>query len=202
MAAIITASGAVVAGAFQLLKPKPNENNKSSVGSVSDSSVDSLSNSIEGSVSDSMLAVGTDINQTFSPTVHIHQVEPARDEGSFSSKVESRPTIVEIMDDLNKERKPYERTQVHKHYIGLPVCWPVTFYGVWPPPSYLRDPSWSVRLHSIHNERYGVNLHLDLEQYPRLKIADRGHRAWIEGQIQRADSEDVYLEDGAKLTLE
>ena len=202
MAAIITASGAVAAGAFQLLKPTAKGSHTSSIGAVSDSSVGSLSNSIDGPVTDSMLAVGANITQTFSRTVHNHYTEPAHDESSFSSKVESRPTIAEMMDDLNTERKPYEWTKVHENYIGLSVCWPVTLHGVYPPPTYLRTHNWSVRLHSIHNDMYAVNLDLDLEKYPRLKVADRGDRAWVEGQIKSTSSYEVYLEDGAILTLE
>ena len=181
MAAIITASGAVAAGAFQLLKPTAKGSHTSSIGAVSDSSVGSLSNSIDGPVTDSMLAVGANITQTFSRTVHNHYTEPAHDESSFSSKVESRPTIAEMMDDLNTAR---------------------TLHGVYPPPTYLRTHNWSVRLHSIHNDMYAVNLDLDLEKYPRLKVADRGDRAWVEGQIKSTSSYEVYLEDGAILTLE
>ncbi len=183
IAAIITASGAVVVGVLKLLKPKPKEGVTSTVGDVTDS----------------MVAVGTNINQTFRPTVHNHYVEPAQNADLFSSKVESTPTIADIMNDLDKERKPYEANQVHKHYVGLRVCWPVTVYGVW---EGHRGGSWTIRLPSADNDRLAVTVRVDIEDYPKLKVVERGHRAWVEGRIRDVNTGDVYLEDGAQITLE
>lgn len=180
IAAIITASGAIIVGGLKLLKPKPKEGVTPMVGSVSDS----------------MVAVGTNINQ--SSIVHHHHAEPPQSVDPFYGKVESKPSIVEIMEDLAQERKPYEANQRYKHYAGLPVCWPVTVYGVWENP--LED-TWTIRLESEAGDRNGVIVEIDIKKYPKLKVVARGHRAWVEGTIRKVDS-DVYLAKGAMITLE
>jgi hypothetical protein len=181
IAAIIAASGAVAVGALKLLKPKPKEGVTSTIGDVS------------GSV----VAVGTNINQ--SSIVHHHHAEQTRSADPFYGKAESKPTLLDIMNDLEKERRPYERSQVPKLYIGLRVSWPVLFHGVW-------EPSFgdlaSVRLTTRAHRLYGVVTNIDLDKYPKMKSIDRNHKAWVEGKIWRVDSVNVYLEDKAEITLE
>jgi len=150
-------------------------------------------------VTGSAVAVGTNINQTFSPTVHNHYAESGQNVTPFSDKTASRPSILEIVEDLGKERKPYEASQIHKHYIGILVSWPVVFYAL---HEYPHHSGWTVRLASPENTLYGVSIGIDLERYPKLRVLDRGHKAWVDGKIRAIDSATFYLEDGARITLE
>jgi hypothetical protein len=99
-----------------------------------------------------------------------------------------------------KERKPYEATQRYRHYVGLQVCWPLTVCGVWetiePGRSTLRFESPEV------GEHHSVYVEIYIEEYPKLKVVDQGHRAWVEGNISRVDAGEVSLGKGAKVTLE
>jgi hypothetical protein len=181
IAAIVMASGAIVVGTMKLLKHKQKGRAASTIGDVTDS----------------LVAVGTNIHQTYSPTVYNHYAEPQIAE-PFSNR-ESKPTIADIMEDLAKERKPYEANQIPKHYIGLQVCWPISIEGLW--QSTFSD-TWTVRLASADYERCMVFVVVDIEQCPKLKVVDRGHRAWVKGQIKHVDWGEIYLEDGARITLE
>jgi len=186
IAAIITASGAVVAGAWALLKPK----------SKGDAS------SVVGNMSDSAVAVGTNITQTFAPTVHHHHHDPGsvEDASAFSGKTESKPTFAEIMADLNKERSPFEANQRYKHYSGVRICWPGAFVNVWDSHP---DGRTTVRLAMSADINWdGVTFEVNLNEYPTLRVAEKGHRMWVEGTIRRISHGDIYLEDGALLTLE
>lgn len=182
IASAVVATGAIVAGILKLLKPKAKEGVTSKAGDVSDS----------------MVAMGTNINQSYSPTVHNHYAEPPQNADPFFGKVESTPTIADIMNDLDQKRKPFEANQRYKHYVGLQVCWPVSVYGVWES----RPPGrWTLRLESIESHNHSVIVEINIEEYPKLKVIDRGHPAWVEGKIRSVGIGDVYLELGAKLIL-
>lgn len=109
VAAVITSTASIVVGAFTLLKRKPKK------AAITSTVCD---------VSHSMVAVGEGITQTFSPSVHNHYASPSR-------QTESTPTMTDIANDLEKDRRPFEVNHAHKVYVGLQVCWPVTVYGVW-----------------------------------------------------------------------
>ena len=182
IAAIITGSCGAVVALIQLFKPKPQDR---VISKASD-------------ISDSMVAVGTNINQSYSPTVHNYNA-PAQDGDPFSSKVESTPTIANLINDLEHERRPYEASQAHKAYVGLQVCWPVTFYGLWEDTS--PGGSYTVRLASLDDIRNAVIVYIDIDDYPKLRVAERGHPAWVEGEIRDIDFGNIFLKNGARITL-
>lgn len=120
-----------------------------------------------------MVAVGTNISQSYSPTVHNYHV-PAQDVDAFSNKVESTPTIANIINDLKSERRPYEASQARKAYVDLQVCWPVTFYDLWDDASSVG--CYTVRLASLDDIHDAVMVRIDIDDYPRLRLLNGATR--------------------------
>jgi hypothetical protein len=196
--AIIGASATITVGGFTLWRTTQKKPDlvEQSAAQVQPGSVTS---EVEN-VADSMVAVGTNINQSFSPTVHHHYEASPSDAVPFAEKVESTPTITEVIDDINKDRKPYEMSQVMKHYVGLPICWSMLFYAVW--DDRLEKGGVMVSLKAPENNYHTVVCNIVLDKYPKMRVIDRGHRVWVEGTIRTVDTDAVYLQDGAQITLE
>jgi hypothetical protein len=149
-----------------------------------------------GDVSESLVAVGTNITQ-HQGTVQNYYGVPPQAAGPFNGKVVTKPSMVEIADAI-LAAKPYDRTQIPKNYVGLKVSWPVIFSSI----HSHSEGTWSVMFDSPDAEYRSVSTDVDIDKYPKLKVIEYGHRAWIEGRILRADVRYIQLEDGAEITLE
>jgi hypothetical protein len=149
-----------------------------------------------GDVSESLVAVGTNITQ-HQGTVQNYYGGPPPAAGPFNGKVVTKPSIVEIADAI-LAAKPYDRTQIPKNYVGLKVSWPVIFSSI----DTYREGIWSVTFDSPDEKYRSVSADVDLDKYPKLKVIEYGHPAWIEGRILYADVRSIRLEDGAEITLE
>ena len=156
---------------------------------------------VSGSVSSSPIAVGESINQTFTSTTNnIISNLPQSIE-----KKASRPSPVEI-DRALRDAKPFDKLQIIHNYDGLEVSWPCTFSSI-----TRHDDSWfMVTFKSIPDEidksrDVTIFANIRVEDYPKLKIVDCGHPAWIEGRIKSVHpiiSGVISLEDNPKITLE
>lgn len=149
-----------------------------------------------GDVSESLVAVGTNITQHQGTVQNYYGVAPPP-AGPFHGKVATRPSMVEIANAI-LAAKPYDRTQIPKNYTGMKVSWPVIFYSI----NTDFEGSWYVSFVSPDAEYWAVSTCIDIEKYPKLKVIEYGHPAWVEGRILRADVPVIQLEDGAEITLE
>lgn len=67
----------------------------------------------------------------------------------------------------------------------------------------IRKRLYTVRLASLKDISIAVIIHkVDINDYPKLRVVDRGHRAWVEGTIRDVSSGEICLEDGARIALE
>jgi len=149
-----------------------------------------------GDISEPLVAVGTSITQHHGAVQNCYGVASAP-AGPFRGKVATRPSMVEIADAI-LAAKPYDRTQIPKNYAGVDVSWPVIFSSIHADSV----GTWYVTFDSTDAEYRSVSTKIDIEKYPKLKVIEHGHPAWIEGRILRADVRDIRLEDCAEITLE
>ena len=148
-----------------------------------------------GDVSESLIAVGTNITQHQGTVQNYYGVAPLP-AGPFHGKVATRPSMVEIANAI-LAAKPYDRTQIPKNYTGVKVSWPVIFSSI----DTNSEGTWCASFDSPDADYRSVSTYIDIEKYPKLKVIECGHPAWIEGRILRADVRDIQLEDGAEITL-
>jgi hypothetical protein len=144
----------------------------------------------------SNIAIGDNINQTYQNSTYISL--SSTEVGSIPTEIPSRPSLVEISDAINAA-KPYDKIQISKNYVGLLISWPVVFF------SFQKDDDenqWYVSFHSLEKHFVSVSTYIDIDKYPKFKVVDSGHRCWIKGRIESADSLGVHLEDDPDITLE
>jgi hypothetical protein len=151
-----------------------------------------------GDVSGSVVAVGDNNTQITGTINNYHAPAPVRT-GPFDGKVATRPSIEEILDAVRSNKKPYERVFLPDNYVGLSVSWQVLFSSL----HRRSDDSWSAHFCPPGDRLCrSVSTDLDIEKYPKFKVIESGHPAWIEGKIRRVDLSGIDLEDGAVITLE
>jgi hypothetical protein len=149
-----------------------------------------------GDGSNSFIAVGDNIMQ-HQGTIHNYYGAESSATVPFDAKVATRPSLVEITNTI-RSAKPYEKTQLPLRYAGIDVCWLVGFYSMHTD----HRGRWLVTFLTLDLPERVVSTNIDIENYPKLKVIEVGHRVWIEGRICDADDISVQLEDGARITLE
>ena len=124
-----------------------------------------------GNVSESLVAVGTNITQ-HQGTVQNYYVDAPPAPGPFHGKIETRPSMVEIANAIIAA-KPYDRTQIPNNYVGLKVSWPVIFSSI----HMDSKGNWHVSFDCRESEYRSVSTNIDIEKYPKLKVIEYGHPA-------------------------
>lgn len=151
-------------------------------------------------VSESLVAVGTNIKQHHGTVQNYYGVAPTP-AGPFAGKVATKPSMVEIGDAIDSA-KPYDQAKIKENYKGVKVSWPVIFSSI---NQFSRSSSvgiYFVSFNSPDADFLSVSTYIDIDKYPKLKVIDRGHPAWIEGLILTTDLLHIQLADGAEITLE
>jgi hypothetical protein len=114
----------------------------------------------------------------------------------FPGKVATIPRVVDIADAI-LAAKPYDRNVIHKNYVGLTVSWPVIFSSV----NESAAGTWQATFDDPKAEYRSVSIEIDIDKYPKLKVIEYGHPAWIQGRILHADVRYVQLEADGEITL-
>jgi hypothetical protein len=116
-------------------------------------------------------------------------------------KKPTRPYPREINQALARA-KPFDRLQIRHNYDDLEISWPCTFAALLPQG----NGAYNVYFHSIppDDNPYSHELiwtKVRVEDYPKLKIMDEGHPAWIEGRIISLENA-IQIEDNPKISFE
>lgn len=152
-----------------------------------------------GDISGSMVAVGENITQN-TGTIHQHYAAARVLTGPFDGKVAKSPSVIEIKEAIEAAGTSYGRVQISKNYVGLDVSWPVVFDSVHENPF----GGWFATFNSPSVDHYPINVDVDLDQNPRLKVLKHGHPAWVEGRIRATIVVGlliIQLAEGAEITL-
>jgi hypothetical protein len=178
---IIGALGAIGAGAIGVFKRK-DRSSSVSIGAINNAEA-----------SESAIAIGSNIKQNFQSTNNYFNVE-----APTTKKNISKPDPVDIWRAV-AAAKPFEKHQIENNYQGVSVSWPVKFSSISP-----RDENWSVSFWYENTEvaYLSVVATIDIEKYPKIKIIDKGHQAWIQGRICWVNAPLIALEDNPEISLE
>lgn len=147
-----------------------------------------------GDTTHSFIAVGTNITQNQGNIHNYYGFDEPAD--PFHGKVATIPSLVDIANAI-LAAKPYDRNIIHKNYVGLTVSWPVIFSSVNKSPA----GTWQATFDDPEAEYRSVSIDIDIDKYPKLKVIEYGHPAWIQGRILHADVRYVQLEADGEITL-
>jgi len=185
IAAIIAGLATVTAATIGLVKKKSNVAN-------------SANGSTVGNTSESNVAIGSNITQSYQGVTHNYYGATLPDSLALHGRVASKPSLVEIAQAI-QSAKPYDQILMSRNYVGLSVSWPVIFSSI---REGDESNSWYVSFDSPEKHFIWVSAYLDIEKFPKLKVIDSGHPSWIEGRIVSVSTSHVQLEANPKIILE
>ena len=145
-----------------------------------------VSANVAGPISDSQLAIGSNIKQSFE--VHHHYIEQQEVQRSF---VRSAPGPDEVSSAL-RHTKPFDYHHACESYEGLGVVWELFLGSI-----LLTEHGWMIICYP-QSETPMVSFSVSL-LLPELKLADRRAMVWVKGRIKRAASGDIELEDDPEI---
>jgi hypothetical protein len=147
-----------------------------------------------GDITNSLVAVGNNINQHHGGVQNYYG---SQETGPFAGKVATKPNLFDIVEAF-KTAKPFDRAQLPKNYIGVKVSWPVRFYSIYEGS----EGKWTASFGVPAGTYLTVIVDIDIDKYPKLRVVESGHPAWVEGTIQYTSTALTRLEDDAEITLE
>jgi hypothetical protein len=99
------------------------------------------------------------------------------------NKIVSKLTPKEIISEIS-EAPPYQEAMVAKSYYGIRVSWVGTYVSIWPQEGKEDIYYVSLRYGDIFS-LIGIEIMIDISEYPYLKIATQGEEIRVTGTISR-----------------
>ena len=102
------------------------------------------------------------------------------------------PSPIEIRDDLESARKPFQSALIEKQYRGLKVAWKLSYESV----SLLSDDRVMIYMHLQNppdNRFLSISCTVPLQSCPRVMSAPKGHLLLVYGEIESLSPYEMSL---------
>jgi len=156
---------------------------------------------VSGSPTALPIAIGENINQTFTNTTN--NIISNLPQGI--EKKASKPSPVEIVRAL-RNANPFDRLQIEHNYDGLNVCWPCTFHSLSKNSDNTFDLIFIFESMPPDDNQYfhaTICARVSIKHCPKLKIVASGNPAWVEGCIRRIGFLDsIFLKENPTIVFE